>query len=100
MLRAGSLQRGSNGKVNGNDNDNGNNKVNGNITGNINGNINSNSKVKVNNRAPPLRLIQLRCYHSRSDQLRVNRAGQYTVAFFNRSTLFASPYPPSPQAHT
>ena len=62
----------------------------GSLHGKVNGNGKIKVKSKVNNRAPP----------SPRNQLRSNRDGQYTVAFFNRSTLFAAPFTLSLQAHT
>ena len=61
-------------------------------------NVNSNSKV--NDSTPRSRRNQLRGNRLHPDQLHINRNGQYTVAFFNRSIHFASPYFPSLQAHT
>ena len=100
MLRDGSLLRKVNGNSKVNDNDNG--KVNDNDNGKVKVKVKVkvNGKVKVNNRTPRSRHNQLRKNHTLSDQLRINRNGQYTVAFFNRSTLFAPPYPSFLQAHT
>jgi len=43
----------------------------------------TNGKVKVNDRTPPSRRSQLRGNPLHPDQFPINRADEYTVAFFN-----------------
>ena len=52
-------------------------------------------KVKINDSTPPPRPNQLHRNRFSPDRLHVKRTAQYNVVFINRSTLFASPYPPS-----